>query len=54
MEKELWSVTAEKNRFEEVLDSIQNNFLSGTRAQALVEDMKRSSKNLSAAEAERE
>lgn len=32
IEKELWCVTAEKNRFEEVLEKIQETILGGTHA----------------------
>jgi len=54
MVKELWSVTAEKNRFKDVLQKLQDTVLSGTRAEALVEDMKRCSYTLSVAEADKE
>ena len=54
IEKELWSVTAEKRRFEEVLTKVQDTILGGTRAQDVVEDMKRCSKVLAAVDANRE
>jgi hypothetical protein len=46
MEKELWSATAEKKRFEEVLMKVQDTILYGTRAQDVVEEMKRCSRTL--------
>ena len=55
LEKELWSVTAEKRRFEEVLEKIQDTCLErGSRAQDVVEDMKRCSKSLANVDANRE
>ena len=55
LEKELWSVTAEKKRFEEVIEKITDTCLErGSRAQDVVEDMKRCSKTLASVDAERE
>lgn len=55
LEKELWSVTAEKRRFEEVIEKIQDTCMErGSRAQDIVEDMKRCSKVLAKVDAERE
>lgn len=54
MEKELWSVTAEKNRIEDVLQKLQDTVLIGSRAEVLVEDMKRCGRSLAVNEADRE
>ena len=54
MEKELWSVKAEKNRFEEVIQKLQDTVLLGTRAEALVEDMKKCSRTIAMTEADKE
>mmetsp|Transcript_45541 Transcript_45541/g.60418 ORF Transcript_45541/g.60418 Transcript_45541/m.60418 type:complete len:147 (-) Transcript_45541:637-1077(-) len=54
IEKELWSVRAERSRFEEVLQRLQDTVLLGTRAEALVEDMKRCSRTIGTAEADKE
>ena len=48
-------MTAEKRRFEEVLEKIQDTCLErGSRAEDLVEDMKRCSKTLANVDADRE
>ncbi len=47
------SATAEKNRFEEVLEKIQETILGGTQAQTLVEEMKQCSKTLAEADTDK-
>ena len=55
LEKELWSATAEKKRFEQVLEKIQDTVLTGGgRVQEVVEEMKRCSKTLAIVDAERQ
>ena len=54
IEKELCSVKAVKTRYEEVLQKLQDTVLMGTRADALVEDMKKCSRAIGITEADKE
>ena len=54
LEKELCSANAEKDRYEQVLERVQSTMLGGSRAQLVIEDMKRCSKTLARVEADRD